>query len=92
MGRRQSGRRIRGAGGGFTSGGGFGSGAGAGGGAGAGRGFAAGGGLRGGASSISLPLADLARSEPVVIAVALGQTLLFAGLLMACCWWHSDRS
>lgn len=71
------------AGGGFSSGGGFGSGMGAGGGAGAGGGFVSGGGLRGGSSSISLALADLARSEPVVIAVALGQTLLFAGLVMA---------
>jgi dolichyl-phosphate-mannose-protein mannosyltransferase len=52
---------------------------GAGGGAG---GFAVGGGS-GGASSISLPLGDLARSEPVVIAVALGQTFLFGGLLLA---------
>ncbi len=40
-------------------------------------------GLMGDASSIHLPLADLARSEPVVIAVALGQTLAFAALLVA---------
>jgi hypothetical protein len=30
-----------------------------------------------------LPFADLSRSEPVVIAVALGQTLVFVGLLVA---------
>jgi hypothetical protein len=37
----------------------------------------------GAAGSISLPFSDLARSEPVVIAVALGQTLVFAVLLVA---------
>ena len=37
----------------------------------------------GAAGSISLPVSDLARSEPVVIAVALGQTVIFAGLLVA---------
>ena len=45
-----------------------------------GGGFAGGG---GGATSISLPFADLARSEPVVIAVTLGQTFIFAGLFVA---------
>ncbi len=48
-----------------------------------GGGFGGGGPGSGGASSISLPFADLARSEPVVIAVALGQTLVFVGLLAA---------
>ena len=52
---------------------------GGGGGAGPGGGF---GGGTGGASSISLPFGDLTRSEPVVIAVALGQTLVFVGLLV----------
>ena len=67
-------------GGGFTPGGGVGPT----GGFGAGGGFGGGGaGGAGGASSISLPFADLARSEPVVIAVALGQTLVFVGLLVA---------
>ena len=71
------------AGGGPGTGGGFGGGPvpGAGGGFG-GEGSGAAGGF-GGASSIHLPLADLARSEPVVIAVALGQTLAFAALLVA---------
>jgi len=50
---------------------------------GAGSGGGPGGGAGGGASSISLPFADFARSEPVVIAVALGQTLIFVGLLAA---------
>jgi hypothetical protein len=54
-----------------------------GGGTGPGGGFGAGSGAGGGAGSISLPFADLARSEPVVVAVALGQTLLFAGLVAA---------
>jgi hypothetical protein len=36
-----------------------------------------------GIRSISLPFADLARSEPVVLAAALGQTLALAGLLVA---------
>jgi len=72
--------------GGFGTGGtgGFGGGGGGtlgtGGGTGPGGGFGAGG--FGGAGSISLPFADLARSEPVIIAVALGQTLIFAGLLL----------
>ena len=37
----------------------------------------------GGVSSINLPLVDLARSEPIVFAVALGQTVAFAVLLIA---------
>jgi len=61
--------------------------AGPGGGLGGGRGGAGGGfgggGLGGGARSINLPLADLARSEPVVIAVAVGQMALFAALIVA---------
>ena len=61
-----------GGGGGFGRAGGFGAGAGPGG----------GGGLRDAVSSISLPFADLARSEPVVIAVAVGQSLLFVGLVV----------
>ena len=75
-------------GGGFGggSGGGFGQGPGGAGGGpagGFGGGFGGGGPGAGGASSISLPFADLARSEPVVIAVALGQTLVFVALLVA---------
>jgi hypothetical protein len=65
--------------GGFGTGRGGGAGGSPGGGTG---GFAPGGGV-GGASSISLPFADLTRSEPVVIAVALGQTLVFIGLVVA---------
>jgi hypothetical protein len=42
-----------------------------------------GGGFGGGVSSINLPLVDLARSEPIVFAVALGQTAAFAVLLIA---------
>jgi dolichyl-phosphate-mannose-protein mannosyltransferase len=75
-----------GGGGGFGGGAGGAPGVGAGGaGAGPGGGFGGGfgGGGTGGASSISLPFGDLTRSEPVVIAVALGQTLLFVGLLVA---------
>jgi dolichyl-phosphate-mannose-protein mannosyltransferase len=78
-----------GTGGGGGSGGGGGA-LGPGGGSGPGGGFGAGGGPgasggfgSGGAGSISLPFADLARSEPVIIAVAVGQTLVFAGLLVA---------
>jgi 4-amino-4-deoxy-L-arabinose transferase-like glycosyltransferase len=75
--------------GGFPGGGG-----GFGGRAGGGQGFGGGGGFNGGfgvgpagpggssgASSISLPFVDLARSEPVVAAVAIGQTLAFIALL-----------
>lgn len=62
----------RGFGGGPGPGGGIAPGGGAGGGI---------GGVRDGVSSISLPFADLARSEPVVIAVAVGQTLLFVAML-----------
>jgi hypothetical protein len=59
----------------------FGPGAGGGGGA---SGFAGGGdGFGGGATSIRLPLVELARSEAVVTAVAIGQTLAFVGLLVA---------
>jgi Dolichyl-phosphate-mannose-protein mannosyltransferase len=68
--------------GGLNVGGGGGGGAGPGGGFG-GSGFGGGGAGGGGATSISLPLADLARSEPVIIAVALGQTLIFVSLLIA---------
>jgi len=73
-----------GSGGSGTGGGGFGGGTGGGAdpGGGLGAGFGAGGGT-GGVSSISLPFADFTRSEPVVIAVAIGQTLVFVGLLVA---------
>jgi hypothetical protein len=37
----------------------------------------------GGASSISLPFADLARSEAVVVAVAVGQTVVLVALAIA---------
>lgn len=69
------------------AGGGFGGGGSGGGGGGNGFGgggaFGGAGGSGGQASSISLPFVDLARSEPVVIAVALGQTAIFVGLLAA---------
>jgi len=39
--------------------------------------------VRDGVRSISLPFADLARSEPVVVAVAVGQSLLFAALFVS---------
>ncbi len=58
-----------GGGGGRNPGGGFGGGGGA--------------GFGGGFRSIQLPLADLARSEPVVAAVVIGQTAAFVGLLVA---------
>lgn len=75
-----------GVGGGSTFGGsapGFGGGPGLAGGQGfGGGGIGGGGGVGGGgATSISLPLVDLARSEPVLIAVAVGQTLAFVALL-----------
>ena len=88
-------REVGGTGGRFPGGGPGGIGAGGGGGApgipgGAGGlaggvpGAAGGGpGAGGPATSIHLPLADLARSEPVVAAVALGQTLVLAVLLAA---------
>jgi len=41
------------------------------------------GGAFGGATSIDLPLAALARSEPVVIAVAVGQTAILVALVIA---------
>jgi hypothetical protein len=37
----------------------------------------------GGATSIQLPFVDLARAEPVVVAVAFGQTVAFVALLVA---------
>jgi hypothetical protein len=78
-----------GAGGGGVGGGGGGPSGGFGGGPGGGGGFARGGLGAGGtgaagsgqAGSISLPFTDLARSEWVVTTVALGQTLIFVGLL-----------
>jgi hypothetical protein len=70
--------------GGFPAGsGGFGGGFGGGGfGEGVRGGFGSGG-FGGGVSWIDLPLVNLARSEPVVFAVALGQTVAFAVLLIA---------
>ena len=63
---------------------GFGGGVGPGGGIPPGGGAGSGlGGVRDGVSSIALPFADLARSEPVVIAVAVGQSLLFVALLVS---------
>jgi hypothetical protein len=75
-------------GGGGPAAGGFGgSGPGGGfGGSGPGGGFGGsgpGGGFGGSGPSINLPLVDLARSEPIVFAVALGQTAAFAVLLIA---------
>ena len=47
---------------------------------GGGAGFGGSGGTSGAASGINLPFVDLARSEPIVAAVALGQTLAFMAL------------
>jgi hypothetical protein len=65
------------------SGGGFGGGGPAGGFGGGGPAGGFGGGVGSGVSSINLPLVDLARSEPIVFAVALGQTAAFGVLLIA---------
>jgi hypothetical protein len=70
-----------GGGGGPPGGGGFGGGGGGLGDGGFGAGAGGAGGSAGQAGSISLPFTDLARSEWVVTTVALGQTLIFAGLL-----------
>ena len=68
---------IRGGfGGGGFGGGGFGGG-------GFGGGGFGGGGFGGGISSLNLPFVDLARSESVIAAVAVGQTVAFAALLIA---------
>ena len=76
----------RGSGGGFGSGGG-GFGGGTGGARGIGGGFdggpTGGGGFGSSFTSIQLPFADLARSQLVVEAVAIGQTLLLVGLVAA---------
>lgn len=75
------GRFVGGAG--FGGGPGFGGGGAVGGGSGQGLGGGTGfGGASGGASSINLPFVDLARSEPVVAAVAIGQTLAFVALFV----------
>jgi dolichyl-phosphate-mannose-protein mannosyltransferase len=64
--------------------GGFGSGFGGGGFGGGFRGGFGGGGFGGGGvTSLNLPFVDVARSEPVVFAVAVGQTAAFAALMIA---------
>ncbi len=79
----QAGGRFGGSAGGGAPGGFGGGGAPGFGGGGTFGGAGAAGGAGGQATSISLPFVDLARSEVVVVAVAVGQTAIFVGLVAA---------